>query len=343
LQAGSGRPVWFYTIDSIYPLESIVKLFSKANILALFIISVMISGCSSAEEPQSEVVNSSAETEAEVQPTDTPDPLPTATEIPTPTPLPGSQVLPLDSMAEELPWLPLDESAVPGTYYYFFDVLKPPFDNTLVRQAFASAIDRDVLVEITVKLYSNWYINPRSATNMTPPEILGRDVYNEIGLRFDPEAAKDYFIQAGYEDPSGFPEITLLVNVSGATAPGYHIKMAETAAAMWKEHLGVTVNVVYTHSWEEYLDRLENNPTEIVKVFWGADYNDPDNFLRELFATDAGSNSGNYSNPDFDDLVYQAAELTDPAERQLLYLAAEKLLCETDAAVIPIYHATYSQ
>lgn len=276
-------------------------------------------------------------------PTDTPEPPPTATEIPTPTSLPGSQVLPIESMAEELPWLPYDNSAVPVVYYYFFNVDKPPFNSALVRKAFASAVDRDVLVDITVDLYASRYKDPHPATNLTPPEILGRDVYGEIGLSYDPGAAKDYFIQAGYEDPSGFPVVTLLVNTSGSTAPGYDIKMAETAAMMWKEHLGVTVNVEYTHSWQEYLDRVANNPTEIVKVGWVADYIDPDNFLRELFATDAGSNLGNYSNPDFDDLVYKAAEISYPAERQLLYLEAEKVLCEMDAGVIPIYHATMSR
>lgn len=317
-----------------------MKISWKPSILIIIMIGLLISGCSGTDQQQVIVVNPPTKTEAPVLPTDTPEPPPTATDIPTPTPLPGSQVLPLESMAEEMPWLPYDTSAVPSTYYFLFNTAIPPFNSALVRKAFASAVDKDVLVDITVDLYASSIFDPRPATNMTPPEILGRDVYNEIGLSYDPEAAKDYFVQAGYEDASGFPQVTMLVNVGGSTAPGYNIKMAETTAAMWKEHLGVVVNVVYTHTWQEYLDRLHNDAPEIVKVYWAADYNDPDNFLRELFATDADSNRGHYSNPAFDDLVYQAADITDPAERQLLYLEAEKLLCEIDAAVIPIYHAT---
>ena len=316
----------------------------KPGILAIVILVLLISGCSSPTEIPIQVVNTPAETAIPVLPTDTPEPPPTATEIPAPTSLPGIQVLPIDTLAEEMPWLPYDKSAVPGVYYFLFNTEIPPFNNDLVRKAFASAVDRDVLMEITMTLYGNSIpnFNPHPATNLTPPEILGRDVFNEIGLVYDPSAAKDYFTQAGYEDASGFPEVTMLVNVGGTTAPGYNIKMAETAAALWKEHLGVVVNVVYTHTWQDYLDRLHNDAPEIVKVFWVADYNDPNNFLRDLFASDSEFNRGNYSNPAFDELVYKAAEITDPVERQLLYLEAEKLLCEIDAAVIPIYHATYN-
>ena len=34
----------------------------------------------------------------------------------------------------------------------------------------------------------------------------------------------------------------------------------------------------------------------------------------------------------------QAAGLSDPDERQALYIQAETLLCETEAALIPLYH-----
>ncbi len=315
-----------------------MKKMTRSILFLSIVLLALSAGCSGAEPTELVVVIPPTEKEEVVLPSDTPEPTATVVETPTATPLPGSQVLPLDSMASEMPWLPYDRSAVPSVYYFFFDVTKPPFNSALVRQAFASAVDRDVLVDITLDLYAGRMMDPKPATNLTPPEILGRNLYNEIGLPYDPDAAKDFFAQAGYEDGSSFPEVTLLVNVSGAVAPGYDIKMANTAAEMWKEHLGVTVNVEYTHSWNQYLDRLNNDPTEMVKVLWAADYNDPDNFLRELFATEAESNRGHYSNPEFDDLVNQAAVITDPAERQLLYMEAEKILCEIDAAVIPIYH-----
>jgi len=40
------------------------------------------------------------------------------------------------------PWLSLDKSAVPIVHYVGFNTTKPPFNNPMVRQAFAYAVDR---------------------------------------------------------------------------------------------------------------------------------------------------------------------------------------------------------
>jgi ABC-type oligopeptide transport system substrate-binding subunit len=51
---------------------------------------------------------------------------------------------------------------------------------------------------------------------------------------------------------------------------------------------------------------------------------------------------GQFSNPEFDYLVERAASLSDPAERQSLYVQAERILCEAETAIIPLYHSTYA-
>jgi len=57
-----------------------------------------------------------------VPPTSTPVP-PTATSVPpTSTPLPGVVTVPLEKLTHANPWLPLDKNAVPGTFYYGFNV-----------------------------------------------------------------------------------------------------------------------------------------------------------------------------------------------------------------------------
>jgi ABC-type oligopeptide transport system substrate-binding subunit len=63
--------------------------------------------------------------------------------------------------------------------------------------------------------------------------------------------------------------------------------------------------------------------------------------LREIFHSGSQTNYGKFSNSEFDQLVDSAAKSKNPAERQELYIRAERLLCETEAAVIPIYHATF--
>ncbi len=283
-----------------------------------------------------------------VPPTETPSPIPptftpipptataTATIIPSPTPLPGSVTMPLDSFKNSAPWLPMENTARPSTYYFYFNFSKPPFNNVLVRQAFTAAIDREALVEVAKKYGAT---NPRPATSFTPPETLGRDLYNEVGIPFNPVNAKDFLAQAGYADASKFPPVTLLINVGGDAAPGFHVKITDEMVKMWKQYLGVSVKVEVI-DWNTYLNRIPSNPPEIFRLGWAADYNDPDNFLREIFTSGSQYNYGDFSNSDFDLLVYRARNSYDPAERQDLYIQAERILCETEAALIPIYHYT---
>ena len=228
----------------------------------------------------------------------------------------------------------MENTARPGTYFFYFNLSKPPFDNVLVRQAFAAAIDRETLAKIAAE---SGVTNPRPATTFTPPETLNKDLYNEVGIPFNPAHAKDSLTQAGYADVSKFPSITLLI-LSGDDAS---INIANKMAVMWQEYLGVKITVEVLER-AAYRDRIKSTPPEISYQGWAADYNDPDNFLREIFRSGAGFNFSNLSNSEFDKLVDDAGKNNSPTERQDLYIQAERILCETEVAIIPIYHATYN-
>jgi len=269
--------------------------------------------------------------------TSTPIP-PTETPIPSPTPLPGKLVLPIDTLGNSIPWLPVDETARPTVNLIAFNTQRPPFNSALVRQAFAYAVDRQVITDMAQKYKAS---NPTPATTLTPPEIMGRDLYNEVGTVFDPQKAKELLTEAGYTDPSSFPTVTIIVNASGEKSPGARFNMANAMVEMWKTYLGVSVKVEVIQKYNDYGNRLRTNPPEMFWYGWAADVNDPDNFLRELFHTGSQYNFGEFSNPDFDKLVDRAAKGRDPAERQELYIQAERILCESEAALVPLYHSTY--
>jgi ABC-type transport system substrate-binding protein len=204
----------------------------------------------------------------------------------------------------------------------------------LVRQAFAAAIDREAIVRIALE---NGVINPRAATTLTPPETLGRDLFNAVGVPFHPATGRQLLSQAGYTDLSNFPPVTLM------TLPGrdsFQIKIAEEMVRMWKIYLDITVNLEVVS--EKYFDRAGTDPTEIFWVAQAADYNDPDDFLLEIFHTGSQLNINHFSNAAFDELVELAAATSDPAARQELYIQAERILCEQEVALIPLYHVTYN-
>lgn len=273
-------------------------------------------------------------------PTSTNTPIPTSTSTPEPTPIPGVQVYPVSSLGSSIPWLPLEKGKEPMSVYYGFNVNKPPFNNTLVRQAFAAAIDREKIAQEATGFK---FRNVTPATSLTPPQTLGRDLYGVVGIPFNPSKAKDLLKQAGYSDGASFPSVTLIVSTRGEAAPGAYFRMAQTIVGMWETHLGVKVEIKVVGNMRDYIDQLQTNLPDMYQLGWGADYNDPDNFLKALFRSDSKLNYGHFNNQEFDLLVDRAANLADPAKRQLLYIQAEQILTEQNAGIIPLYHTLFYQ
>jgi ABC-type oligopeptide transport system substrate-binding subunit len=268
-------------------------------------------------------------------PTSTVTPIPTATSTPEPTPIPGVQVYPLESLGSLIPWLPSDKDNTPMSVYYGFNMMKPPFNDLLVRQAFAAAVDRELIAQ---KALEYKFRNAIPATSLTPPEILGRDLYNQVGIPFEPSKARELLQRAGYADPTSFPPTTLLVSVRGRAAPGAYYQMAKMIVAMWETNLGVKVTIE-TAEIPAYRNRFASDSPHIYQLGWGADYNDPDNFLKALFHSDSEFNFGHFDNTEFDRLVEEATRGTVPEKRLLLYIQAEQILTEEEVGLIPLYHS----
>jgi ABC-type transport system substrate-binding protein len=269
-------------------------------------------------------------------PTDTATPVPTETSTPAPTPIPGIQVFPLSSLGEGVPWLSYDRSQPIMSVYYGFNVERPPFDSVLVRQALAAAIDKE---EIALEAREFQFREVTPATTLTPPAILGRDLYGEVGIPFDPEKARSLLEEAGYASVDAFPSTTLIVYMRGAAAPGAHFRLAQTVVGMWKANLGIAVTIDTLESPAALISRMRSDGAAMYLLAWGADYADPDNFLKTLLHSGADLNLGHFNSPTYDSIVDRAAVLSDPAQRQLLYMQAEQILTEQEVALIPLFHS----
>ena len=210
------------------------------------------------------------------------------------------------------------------TNYIAFNVEKPPFNNPLVRKAFSASIDRKSIIGLIQGAGI-------TTTSWIPKDMLA---YNaEIGVGFDPEQAKKWLAEAGYPDGKGFPEITFLwPDVS------FNRVIAEALQSMWKEYLGIKVNLI-NEEWKVYLSTINTNPPEIHRAGWGADFPDPHNFM-SLFTCNSGNNRTGWCNKEYDALVEAAAAETDPDKRIVLYNQAQKILTETDSPIAPFYITT---
>jgi len=208
-------------------------------------------------------------------------------------------------------------------YYYGFNVMKPPFDNPLVRKAFSMAIDRTEFPKILKggEIPSSSWI-PKGMPGYNP----------NIGLTFNPQKAKALMAKAGYPKGQGFPNVTAAFN----TNPENNL-IAENLQAQWERNLGVKV-ALDNQEWKVYLKRLSDDTPGLFRLGWGADYPDPDNFMN-LFTSTSGNNNTHWKNKRYDALIRRAAVERNPQKRQTLYDEAQRILTEEDAPIMPLFIA----
>lgn len=209
-------------------------------------------------------------------------------------------------------------------FFIGFNAQRPPFDDPLVRRAFAAALDVGRLGELSHQGYG------QRASGLLPPGIPGYDP-SAVSPPYDPAEARRLLAASRYGGPGGLPPVVY-------TSSGLDELDASLAAAieMWRRELGVSVSVRLLPTGDYYA----HLPEEVDNLFnfgWIADYPDPENILDVLFHSGAANNIGGYRNPQVDSLLEQARTEKDLASRMDLYRQAQGLLLQ-DAAAIPLGH-----
>ncbi len=215
------------------------------------------------------------------------------------------------------------ESPSLDTSYIGFNTKEPPFDNPKVRQAFAMALDKELLAQVVLKDL----VIP--ADGILPPGMPG---FNEDleGIPFDPEGGRALLDEVG--GPSALGDITLLTSGRGASVG----PILEAIIALWEENLGVTVEV-NQEEFGLFLRDLDEGNFQMFDLGWIADYVDPQNFLDIKFYSKSANNETGYSSSKVDALLEEARTEQDEAKRIQLYQQAEEIIVE-DAPWIPLYH-----
>ena len=217
--------------------------------------------------------------------------------------------------------------------YIGFNNARAPFNDVRVRQAFAQAVDKDVLVN---QVLGGAVV--RSDT-LIPPGMPGYNEKAEIQA-FNADSAKQLLAAAGFENGANFPAIAFSINNQD---PNY-AKIAAFLQQQWKENLNVdvTINTLELSAFNEALTATANDPAadgalDFYLSVWGADYPDPQNFVSQQLRTDVGNNNGHYSNAEFDALVDQADVEPDLTKRLPLYQQAEQIAL-TEVGWLPLYY-----
>jgi ABC-type oligopeptide transport system substrate-binding subunit/class 3 adenylate cyclase len=209
--------------------------------------------------------------------------------------------------------------SLPGrsTNYLGFDVSRPPFDDQRVRRALALAIDKQALAQV----HLGGYASPATG-GFVPPGMPGHSP--GIGLPYDPQQARQLLADAGYPGGRGFPDVDA-VNL-------WDQALGQYLQTLWRENLGIeiawqTIDIAFFK-----YQRTEGLPHTWIHR-WGADYADPDSFLR----TCPVWSTSQWRSEAYERLVEQARRLMDHERRMDLYGRADRILVE-EAPIAPLYH-----
>lgn len=214
-------------------------------------------------------------------------------------------------------------TSVPSLMYIGFNFTTEPFNDPLVRQAFAMAVDMNQVVSLVHRGAAV------VAGEVIPPGIPGHDETASI-TGFDPDTARSLMASSSYGSIDNLPPITLTTGGYG----GLVSRELEAIVYQWNQNLGVEITVRQIDP-NEYYYNLMAEKDELFYFGWVADYPHPQNFLEILFASSSSSNTGRYHNSHFDALISQAGKETDFDASIKLYQQAQEVLLE-DTALVPI-------
>jgi oligopeptide transport system substrate-binding protein len=215
-----------------------------------------------------------------------------------------------------------------GSYYYGFNMTKPPFkDNPRLRRALSLAVDRKVMVEQIVRA------GQLPAYGYVPPvhHYESQQMVEGSWTQEQREAeAKRLYAEAGYSAENPL-RTEIMFNTSEDNR-----RIAVAIATMWKRVLGVEATIS-NQEWKVYLDTVSQKAQTLVfRRSWIGDYNDAFTFAEILRSTSDQNDTG-YANPEYDRLLDAAQAERDLDRRAELLEQAERVML-ADMPILPLYY-----
>ncbi|WP_324753604.1 ABC transporter substrate-binding protein [Roseovarius sp. Pro17] len=198
--------------------------------------------------------------------------------------------------------------------------------NKQVRQAIVHAINNEGIVSKIMKGFGT------VAAQQSPEGYVGHNP--DLKPRFDVAAAQALMEEAGYAD--GFSATMMCPNNRYVN----DYKICEAAAAMLAQ-IKIKIDLT-TMPKAQYWPKFDERAADFMMIGWHSDTEDSANFSEFLAMTpdaDTGKgqyNSGNYSNPEVDELTTASLTETDEGKRAEMLQKIEKILYD-DAAFVPLH------
>jgi oligopeptide transport system substrate-binding protein len=215
------------------------------------------------------------------------------------------------------------EVGVIQTITFAPDSVDPAMSDIELRRAVAQAIDRDL---ITQTIFQGARI---PATSWVSPTVQGYKA-DQCGewCTYDADAAKQHMEASGFTG-------TLTISYN---ADSEHKDWVEATCNSIRNATGVECLATPVVDFATFRDQITNREMKgIFRTGWQMDYPAMENFLVPNYETGASSNDGDYSNPEFDAKLEEAAAAPSVEESIPLYQEAEAMLAE-DLPAIPLWN-----
>ena len=242
------------------------------------------------------------------------------------------ELLPTDAQdLSERGVISLSSVPIPGQPLQFMlNTVRPPTDRLAVRQALLFATDRPAIIQTVFQGLSPVAYGPISSPTLGyDPDLEGRYAY-------DPTQAQALLNSLelidsdddGWRDFEGEPvAITVVVPPWGLS-----LEVAQLLESQWETTLQLKVEVRQVAEYTMLRDAVDAGEYNVVSYNMLA----LDPILLNSFYTTAGFNNWtNFSDPDLDALLIEAAIERDAARRADLYRSAQERIME-EALVIPV-------
>ncbi len=224
-------------------------------------------------------------------------------------------------LVESNPKLSLYSSKFPRVFNLILNCEQEPFkDNATLRQAFAAAIDKQLLVDIALEGHG-----VTATTLVNDVYIAAPKNIDNYAIKYDVENAKKLLAEAGYPDGKGLPSIKM-------TTIEMFKKQSEMIQDMLKQ-IGVTVEIDMVEL-STYIS-MQSNREFTMGLMSTNQGGDASAFSAMLDPTSV-SNGAGYNNPEVVELFKQASAIMDNEERSKVYEELYKKVID-DMPYISIY------
>ena len=202
----------------------------------------------------------------------------------------------------------------PGVSYLGLNTQSGPTADPAVRRAMAQAIDRQFLINEVLK--QPWHV---PAQTLIPPGVPGHQGDKpDVGLAYNPEAARAALAEAGYGPDKPVPPVELWYNREGNNEAIFK------AVGEMLEAVGIPVRLV-SSSWNVYRDALDacNKPNRasasktpaqcpynLYRMGWVMDYADASSLLDVVLSPKSAFQYTGWQSADYEKLIARGRRRT---------------------------------